>query len=288
MKDENKNIDLNNSRPDGEDNFFNKVELPFGKSKTEVWETMADKLDKKDETRSTSLIPSRLWFGLAATILVLAGIFSVMRFYTTSIHNPSGQHLSAILPDGSVVEMNAQSTINYHPFWWQFSRELSFEGEAFFKVQKGEQFEVNSAKGKTIVLGTSFNIYSRDNAYKVSCLSGKVKVISTTKDEAILSPGYQAEVEQEGSIKVFKNKQATQSVSWREGMFTFTSTPLIEVILEIERQYNITISLNTETAYFYTGYFSREKPVEEVLDLICKTFGLTFEKKSRNDFQINE
>lgn len=284
----NENTDPNSKMTEKENNFFNKVELPFDKSKDEVWEMMAARLDKKPESRTARLLPGRLWIGLAATILVLAAIFSVMRFYTTTIHNPAGQHLTANLPDGSLVELNAQSTLKYHPLWWRFSREVGFEGEGFFKVQKGKAFKVISGLGRTIVLGTSFNIFSRDEEYKVSCFTGKVKVVSNSEDEAILLPGYHAEVEQKGSIKVFKNHQAKEAVSWRDGMFSFTAVPLIRVIREIERQYAVSIDLNIQKDYDYTGFFSKNKPLEQVLDIICKTFGLTFEKKSDRHYLIKQ
>ncbi|MCF6170589.1 MAG: DUF4974 domain-containing protein [Bacteroidales bacterium] len=288
MNIKNKNIDAGTNRPDAESNFFNKVEIAYAKSKAEVWEMMAARLDEKPKKRTVKMLSNRLWIGLAATILVLAGIFSVMRFYTTTIHNPSGQHLTAYLPDGSGVELNAQSTIKFHPLWWRISREVGFEGEAFFKVKKGKAFQVISTMGKTIVLGTSFNIFSREDEYKVNCFTGKVKVVSVTKNEAVLSPGYHAEIEKGGAIKVFKNNAAKNTASWRNGLFSFTSTPLALVVQEIERQYAVNIRLNVRADYYYTGYFSRKKTVEEVLALLCKTFGLTFEKKSGNDFQINE
>ena len=61
-----------------------------------------------------------------------------------------------------------------------FSRKVSLEGEAFFEVNPGKKFEVVSKFGKTIVLGTSFNIYSRNSSYQVTCMTGKVKVIENT------------------------------------------------------------------------------------------------------------
>jgi len=288
MNNENKNIDQNKSQINGDNSFFNKVKLPFEKSKAEVWEMMAARMDEKPKIRTVRLVSRQLWIGLAATILVLAGIFSVIRFYTTTIHNPAGQHLTASLPDGSLVELNAQSTLKYHPLWWRFSRTLVFEGEGFFKVQKGKAFKVVSSLGKTIVLGTSFNIFSREDEYKVSCFTGKVKVVSTTEKEAVLSPGYHAEVEEGGNITVFKTQQTKETTSWRNGLFSFTSAPLRQVVREIERQYAVSISLKTKTAYYYTGYFTRKKPVEEVLDLICTTFGLTFEKKSDKQYLIKQ
>ncbi len=289
MNDQNKNTGQNTDFTAGDDNFFDKVETPFVKTKDEVWESLAAQLNEKTESHPVRrLFPVQLRLGLAAAVLLLAGIFSILRFYTTTLRNPSGKHFTASLPDGSVVELNALSTLSYHPLWWWYSREVDFEGEAFFEVQKGSAFKVNSAMGKTIVLGTSFNVFTRDAQYKVTCITGKVKVVSVTKQEVVLSPGYHAEVEQGGSIRVFKNYPAKQAISWRDGMFTFTSTPLAGVVREIERQYAVSITLNTQTTFYYTGFFSREMPVEEVLGLLCKTFNLTFDKVTDKHYRISE
>ena len=69
-------------------------------------------------------------------------------------------------------------------------------------------------------------------------------------------------------------------------MFIFTSAPLAEVLKEIELQYNIHIIFHPERDYFYTGFFSRDKQPEEVLDLLAKTFGFTFVKRSDNEYEI--
>jgi hypothetical protein len=63
---------------------------------------------------------------------------------------------------------------------------------------------------------------------------------------------------------------------------------LSRVIAEIGRQYNVSIGLNIQSDLIYTGYFSKDKPVEDVLNLICKPFGLTFVKKSDRQYLINQ
>jgi len=267
--------------------FFDKVEIPVFKPKEEVWKTISSSLGAEVPTRKIFL-NQRIILGIAASLLVLAGILSFLRFYTQTISNPAGQHQMATLSDGSTVELNAGSTLTYHPYWFTFSRKLQFEGEGFFQVEKGKQFTVESQLGKTIVLGTSFNIYSRSEEYKVFCQTGKVKVVSTKNSEAILVPGQMAEVGQLGKIKVSENITPEEPMSWRDNMFNFVAAPIQTVFEEIERQYNITITNTLETELYYTGHFSREKPVEEVLSLICKPFGINFVKKSENKYLVTQ
>lgn len=266
--------------------FFDKVEVPYEKSKDEIWDQLAERIEKQPEQPKKVFLNTRMVTALAAAVLLLLAVLSVMRFYTETVSAPRGRHLVATLPDGSTVNLNADSKISFHPFWWRFARTVKFAGEGFFKVQKGKKFEVVSNVGTTVVVGTSFNIYNRGNAYKVTCITGKVKVISTTREEVILSPDYHAEVDENGNIVVYKKYPVEQAVSWVDNMFVFTSAPLTDVLKEIELQYNIHIIFHPDRDYFYTGSFSRDKQPEEVLDLLTKTFGFTFVKRSDNEYEI--
>ena len=157
-----------------------KVELPYSRSKEAVWNEMEAMMDEaatieQTEEKATSKVISLrpLLLSVAAVLAILLGTTAFFSLYTKTVNAPSGQHLTALLPDGSSIELNAGSAIKYKPYWWRFNREVQFEGEGFFKVQKGKSFEVVSSMGRTIVLGTSFNIYARKNEYKVTCYTGK-------------------------------------------------------------------------------------------------------------------
>jgi len=275
--------------PEGLDaEFFSKVEIPYEKSRQEVWRLMEDKLDKKPAGKVFHFSNYKIITAIAASVLILLGSLAVMKFYTKSIVSKNGEHLTANLPDGSTVDLNAQSTLKYHPFWWRFARKIEFSGEAFFQIAKGSKLEVSSVNGKTVVLGTSFNIYSRNNQYKVTCLTGKVKVVSVTSKEVILTPDYHAEIDTNGDIIVKKLDKPELSTEWVDNMFNFTSVPFMEVVLEIERQFDVIIKTSGYLNYFYTGYFPKEMPAGQILNLLCKPFGLTFVKKSDNEYLIEQ
>ena len=267
--------------------FFKKAEIPFEKSRDEVWEHISGKLQDIPRTNTAKISTERIVLSLAASLIILLSIGSFFRFYTNTIKVEAGEQLTYQLPDGSSVDLNSQSVLRYYPLWWNVSRQLSFEGEAFFKVTKGSTFSVTSIKGRTEVLGTSFNIYSRPNAYKVNCITGKVKVSNKAKEEVILTPDYQASIAANGSITVQKNTNTEQTISWKDGMFNFTATPLQEVIHEIERQYNVQIIFSAPIDLTYTGFFSREYALEDVLKVVCKPFNLKYTKKKENIYEIS-
>lgn len=278
--------DLNLNPVNNPEGFFKHLEIPYKKTREDIWAELDKKLTEKPPVKLSTFSSYRIAFSIAAAIIMLAGIFSLLRYYTSTISCPAGQHLSYTLPDGSTIEMNADSRMAFNPLWWRYSRKLDFSGEGYFEVEKGKKFEVVSAFGSTEVLGTSFNIFSRENEYKVTCLSGKIKVTSFTSEEAVLSPEYEASVNSAGNIVVRKEHNAGVSNAWINNMFNFTARPILQVFKEIERQYDIKILFKTLPDYSYTGYFLKDKPVEEVLTLVCKPFGLTFARISEKEYEI--
>lgn len=266
--------------------FFSGGKFNWGKSNAELWAQMEKKIDKIPEGRSLKVKFRSIAWVAAASILLLIGIGSFLRFYTIEINTQAGQHQMAELPDGSTVNLNAESTLKYQPYWWNFKRNIQFEGEGFFEVEKGKKFEVKSIKGTTEVLGTSFNVFSRNYIYKVTCLTGSVKVTSKQKEQVVLIPNSKAIILSNGEIEVQKDIVTFPEISWRNNIFLFTAAPVREVFYEIERQYNITINADFDDFTLYTGNFTKDQGVEEVLGYVCPALGLKYKRNSQGEYLI--
>ena len=284
MNDKNLHINLEEKSTD----FFSKGKINWEKSEADVWNTLSTKMENVRAGRKVSMFSQVVKYAAAAVLFLLVGLGVVTFLYTKTVTSLPGEHLVAELPDGSTVELNAGSTIKYHPLKWQFERKLVFEGEGFFEVQKGKNFEVESENGITQVLGTSFNIYARNNNYRVTCLTGLVKVISKTEESVLLQPNSHVEIEK-GEFILKKNYKTEKVVGWKNNLFYFSGTPLKEVIDEIERQYGVTIQMQPELDNRnFAGNFPKKYNVEEVLDFVCKTMKVKFVKQSENVFLVVE
>lgn len=280
-----KNRDAYKNKQSSDDvlNALPNLDLSYEKSEDEVWHELESLME---QTEAGSLPPKRTmaasWYRVAvAAVLVLAlGAGLVMRLYTKTVHSQAGQHITAVLPDGSSVELNAGSVIKYKPLWWQFERRLSFEGEAFFKVSDGKEFEVVSSIGRTMVLGTSFNIYARKGEYKVTCYTGKVRVVSAGTGHSLdIVPNEKATINRDGTMRLSKVSNTRSEAPWVNNMFLFTRTPMSLVFEEIERQYGVTIRQDEAIDHLlYTGNFTRDTSVEEVLKMVCRPYDLKFNK----------
>jgi transmembrane sensor len=287
MDESRKNINHQSDKLKDPMEFFSGTYVDWGKSKEQVWLELEKRMESSEPVKVRVMVSPWIKVAMAAVFALLVGFSVFMELYTKTFVVPVAQHNISYLPDGSSVHLNAQSSISYKPLLWIFSRNVRFEGEAFFEVQKGRKFQVISDNGKTEVLGTSFDIYARDDDYDVTCITGNVKVTESKKNQAvILDPGEKATVNEEGKLIIQSGSDKEQALSWMNNKLNFTSVPLTNVFKEIERQYGVDISIPENLDDIYTGTFRIDNPLEQTLDLVCKPFNLSFTLKSKDEYII--
>lgn len=272
-----------NNRSPLTDNEFRdslpKKKPPYLRSKEQVWKEMEEAIQNR-------ILPVRktqrrlVTYLAAASIILICCSTAFLKFYTKSYETLSNEHLTVILPDGSIAQMNENSLLNVNPYWWHFLREVELSGEAFFDVKKGKRFDVVSTCGATTVMGTSFNIFARKKHYEVTCHTGKVRV-TNSKDKTYIdiTPNEKATINTEGKISKQTSVNLNQSIAWVDNIFHFTATPINEVFEILERHYNIKIESITDLDYRYSGKFSRGLTLNETLTIICRSLSLEFEQK---------
>jgi len=288
-----KNFDEQNSFEETE--FFEKVDVPFQESKEELWANFSKKIDfdgiseKQIESKKNTKIISMIFYRVAAAVIIfVTGSVFYLQNASNTIVCKKGDHISHKLPDGSIVHLNASSTISYHPHWWYFNREVLLDGEAFFNVEKGQKFSVVSGDKITEVLGTSFNIYAREKKYKVFCKTGKVKV-SNPKIGLTILPGELVKLDAKDVNTKVETAEENEILSWQQYKFIYNAESLIEVFKEIERQYNTTIqlNLNSNSEYIFTGYFTKNTPLDSTIEVISNRFNLQTIKNKNNQYIIS-
>jgi ferric-dicitrate binding protein FerR (iron transport regulator) len=158
------------------------------------------------------------------------------------------------LPDNSEVILNAQSKLTYNKKTWKDKRDLNLEGEAYFKVSKGQTFSVNTDAGIVKVLGTQFNVKERDNYFEVHCYEGLVSV--TYNNETIKLPKGHIFRVINGKTESIED-QSTLNPSWMQQESSFNKVPLGQIIAELERQYDIKITAkDIDMTQLFTGSFA--------------------------------
>jgi transmembrane sensor len=214
-------------------------------------------------------------FKVAAVLVIALGItLAVQNFSTETKYAFNGKRTSFSLPDHSEVVLNAGSEINYKKLNWGNNRNLKLQGEAYFKVAKGEKFEVETNLGNVAVLGTQFNVKARKNRFNVTCFEGRVKVNYKNK-EIILSHGQSVIFENGNQVNTTVDDVKPD---WLQNKITFNKDHLNTILEEIQRQYNIEIDV--KTAYpesLFTGKIPTDN-LEVALQIIATTYNLEFKK----------
>jgi transmembrane sensor len=194
-----------------------------------------------------------LW-RVAAVLIVLLGI---TYFYTNSLDDAVktdyAQHTEIILPDASEVALNAGSELSYSSREWDSNRHVKLDGEAYFKVAKGQTFTVETGAGSVTVLGTQFNVLHRKGVFIVSCYEGLVGVEHSGISRKLpAGTGYRVV---NGEAELFE--VSASRPSWTENESSFHSLPLSYVLQELERQYDVEVDTrDVDTSALFTGTFS--------------------------------
>lgn len=284
---------INNKKiEEQEKELFSQLKPIYTKSKDDVWATLEktiaqDQTVQKKKTRTIHL--GWIKYASAASIIIIIGLGLFARLFTTTIDSPSGQTAQHILPDGSIIYLNAESHINYNPYWWSFNREVELHGEAFFEVEKGETFSVVSEMAIVEVLGTSFNIYNRSDKFEVYCKTGKVRVRDKHSNEVMLTPEqYVSSNEETNTFQLRDDVNTDQIMSWRLNKFLYNSTPITKVLEDFERHYGIHVETEIDNIdeLHYTGLFMRDIGAQKALDIVSFSFELNVEKKGENTYLV--
>ena len=204
------------------------------------------------------------WYSIAASIAIIISVFyglNSTKNYTTTV----GEQLAIILPDGSSVALNANSSLNHKRFFWNNNRQLNLQGEAYFKVKKGSDFVVTTNYGNVTVLGTKFNVKARNYTFELNCFEGKVRFDKKdTNQHQILIKDDQLIIVDN---KITNQKSSINTPNWIQGISIFKDSSLQEVLDELSSLYNVTFETSKiKTSLTFSGSF-----VHNNLDNALKT-----------------
>jgi ferric-dicitrate binding protein FerR (iron transport regulator) len=173
-----------------------------------------------------------------------------------------------VLSDGSLVWLNAASSITYPTAFVGQERRVSITGEAYFEVSenKAMPFFVEHDQLLIKVLGTHFNVnaYENEASNKVTLLSGLVDV-DNGKISKRLVPGQQASISK-AVFTVKENIDTDEVMSWKNGQFYFGGSDIKSIMKQIERYYDVEVEFRDEVPYQFVAKISRDVNVSAFLE----------------------
>jgi ferric-dicitrate binding protein FerR (iron transport regulator) len=201
----------------------------------------------------------------------------------TYVVNP-GHRERVQLPDGSVVVLAPGTTMHLAAGFGTARRVVTLDGEAYFDIEHTSHlpFLITTGTTTTRVLGTRFNVraYQSDGTVNVTVIDGKVAV----DDTIVLAGGESVSRDPIGVVTRRTDLSPAQVSAWTNGELIFQDTPLLEVIPQIERWYDLRIHLaNAQLASLpLRATFRDTDSADVVLTVLSKSLGITVQRRDRD------
>lgn len=253
----------------------------------EKMKTLYEGLHIRSEEVKPRFTLKRYWMQIAASLLLLiAGSLTVLTFMQQNEINAlaeqnvvirSGDYGKSLvtLPDGTIVYLNAKSSLTYSQDFGRNDRKVALSGEGFFEVKKDteKKFTVGTGYMDIAVLGTKFNVYAYEtkDIVEMSLVEGSVDVTTSR-------PPYQS-IRVKPNEKVVYNKRTgnllherttnKMETAWINKELVFRSERLEDVFRCLSRKFAVTFSVDDETLLndVYTGTFDDEN-VESIMRVL--------------------
>lgn len=242
------------------------------------------------------LIHSIYKYAAIAILLIGSTFFFTKMFYgvggaveMNSLHVPAGQRAQLTLQDGSVVWLNAQSTLKYPSTFNGKQRRVEVIGEAYFDVahDKKKPFIVSTQDVEMLVLGTEFNVYSypATGYVQTDLIDGALKVYSTVHENlcVVLKPNEQATL-RDG--KMYKGQSIYDDYFlWKDGIYAFDNEKLIDILEKLQLYYDLKIVVEDPEIFnaYYTGKFRQRDGIDEILKVLQKIHPFEIVKDKENN-----
>jgi ferric-dicitrate binding protein FerR (iron transport regulator) len=230
----------------------------------------------------------RTWMAAAAAVLII--VAASMAFYSNqatvysaakpaaiawkTITTGRGQKQQLVLPDGTQVELNNESTIRYPEQFTERTRTIHLTGEAWLQVAKdaGHPFIIHTPVTVLTVLGTAFDLraYAGEAQTLVTVTEGKVAFAGQAQQQqVVLTAGQQGRYLHSGSMQQ-QNVYAASYLAWRDNRLVLADQTLPDIAATLQRWYNVEITITNHDLRreHFTGEFGNV-PLEQVLKEIA-------------------
>ena len=238
--------------------------------------------------------------GLAGGVILTKGFLKHQISNTfTTIYSPGGQKTKVILPDKSIVWLNAKTTLKYASIFNEKQRSVYIDGEAFFDVthDKTRPFVVKTSTINIKVYGTTFNVkaYKEDLFTEATLVKGKISIegmnlVGKDGSEIIIHPNETFRYVKEGAayntaklsesankskngskrvdpiVQIVQKVDVAPIVAWKDGKLSFKNENFLTLAYKLEQWYNVKIHFEDEEVQdiTFTGKFEKEN-INQVL-----------------------
>lgn len=264
---------------------------------------LADILGDEEETVKHSPTFSRWGKAVAWAACILVGVAGIGYYIVlpqirndaiTDLPRKVETHQIVKLPDGSVVVLNAGSSLEFpETFIGKKNREVTLRGEGYFDIKHdaSSPFIVYTGKLRTTVLGTAFNIkaYPNESDITVTVTRGKVKVSDDKKVIGIITPDQQIKFNKHQHESQQQRVDSKEVVAWSERDIFFDDATLDDVAKQLEQRFGVAIVFDNDTIKDcrFTATFVSGEDLNQILTVICEFNSSHFRRDASGTIHID-
>jgi ferric-dicitrate binding protein FerR (iron transport regulator) len=182
------------------------------------------------------------------------------------VHVKSGEKAEITLPDGSMVFLNAATSLYYASDYGKEERAVEISGEAYLKVVRNEEmpFFLNTDCVRIEVLGTEFNVssYSDLDVVEATLVSGSVALttMGIQPQRVVLLSGEKAVYHKQSDRLTVATVDLHFETAWLRGELIFRSAKFSDIMYKLQQRYGVTIEIVGEKYddALFTGSFKEE------------------------------
>ncbi len=228
---------------------------------------------------------------LAGAILLSVKYFQPSQSSLVEMKTTSGMTSHVTLPDGSEVWLNSNSTLTYPSEFDGKSRNVTLDGEGYFKVtrQNGKTFIVSANGVDVEVLGTEFNVEAYSGMSKnvrTTLVTGKINLsyndVMGQRHCQSVEPGQTYRYDTTSEKLTLEEVNPVTAVSWKEGKIVLDNTSLADALRMIGNRFDVEFVVRNESLLKnkYTGTITKQR-LEVILEYFKHTTDIHFEFVSR-------
>lgn len=236
----------------------------------------------------------RRWaVAIAAMFVLIAGGTWVVLNTTTFMNKaqyivfeaPYGEKSKMTFPDGTVVWLNAGSSLKYSNKYNTDDRVVELEGEGYFEVAKKKKipFVVHTRGYDVVVKGTKFNVtaYPEDSNITTTLMEGAVELLKE-KQHIAMKPGESVTLNVMSGKFTLTKVNPDVSKAWSENRIEYDNISLRELAAKLSRQYDVKIHLLTEEVgdKRFSISLRNQETIGEVMSALKEIIPIQVERKN--------
>lgn len=181
-----------------------------------------------------------------------------------------GYTMEALLPDGSRVWLNANSTLRYPAQFGDGDRAVHLSGEAYFSVSADatHPFRVHAHDITVTATGTQFNVnaYDISPCSSVTLVEGKVDVAAGGHIYSMNSGEHLNTTS--GRTRVAAVEDVAKYCSWRDGVLIFDNDRLADICSRLEQIYNVDFEIDPAVAPVNFHIILKGENISEIMRML--------------------